>query len=232
MDKHWRAQLIMARYIRNIVLNKPADFVAFMMNDYLQKNGFSFFTWKYDAAFRAGDGIIESYKYLKWGYDGCTLHVEAWVRDLFGIEIGLDGLSFTLQRSAFRKSLEQLFVLLNQNIPMPPQPAYDTNGQPVPQPVPIQTADNSSAAVMALVFGIITLSLTFIYFVSLIISISAFTFIFPVVILFVGTLGISRARLGGGSSQAKLALAGKILSMVAVGLICIFWGVIILFAIF
>lgn len=221
----------MARYIRNIVLNKPADFVAFMMNDYLQKNGFSFFTWKYDSAFRAGDGIIESYKYLKWGYDGRTLHLEAWVRDLFGIEIGLDGLSFTLQRRAFRKSLEQLFMLLNQNIPMPAQPVYDMNGQPIPQPVPIQTTDNSSAAVMALVFGIITMSITFIYFLSLIFSISAFTFIFPVVILFMGTSGVSRARLGGGSSLAKLALTGQILSMVAMGLIGIFWGVVIFIAI-
>lgn len=31
----------MARYIRNNVLNKPDDFAAFMMNDYLQKNGSS-----------------------------------------------------------------------------------------------------------------------------------------------------------------------------------------------
>lgn len=222
----------MARYIRDIVLNKPADFVAFMMNDYLQKNGFSFFKWKYEAAFRAGDGVIESYKYLKWGYDGRILHIEAWVRDLFGMEISLDSLSFTLQRSAFKKSLEQLFTLLNQNIPMPNQPAHGTNGQLIPQPIPVQTADNSSAAVMALVSGVITLSLTFIYFVSLIFSVSALTFLFPIIILFGGTLGISRARLGGGSRQAKLALTGKILSILAMGLIGIFWGVMILSAIF
>ena len=213
-------------------MNKPADFVAFMMNDYLQKNGFSFFKWKYEAAFRAGDGVIESYKYLKWGYDGRILHIEAWVRDLFGMEISLDSLSFTLQRSAFKKSLEQLFTLLNQNIPMPNQSAHGTNGQPIPQPIPIQTADNSSAAVMALVSGVITLSLTFIYFVSLIFSVSALTFLFPIIILFGGTLGISRARLGGGSRQAKLALTGKILSILAMGLIGIFWGVMILSAIF
>lgn len=222
----------MARYIRDIVLNKPADFVAFMMNDYLQKNGFSFFKWKYEAAFRAGDGVIESYKYLKWGYDGRILHIEAWVRDLFGMEISLDSLSFTLQRSAFKKSLEQLFTLLNQNISMPNQPAHGTNGQPIPQPIPVQTADNSSAAVMALVSGVITLSLTFIYFASLIFSVSALTFLFPIIILFGGTLGISRARLGGGSRQAKLALTGKILSILAMGLIGIFWGVMILSAIF
>ena len=36
----------MARYINNLLLNKPADFVAFMMNDYLQKNGFSMADYK------------------------------------------------------------------------------------------------------------------------------------------------------------------------------------------
>ena len=27
----------MARYVKNLVLNKPEDFVTFIMNDYLQK---------------------------------------------------------------------------------------------------------------------------------------------------------------------------------------------------
>lgn len=31
----------MARFTRDLVLNKPDDFVHFIMNDYLQKNGFS-----------------------------------------------------------------------------------------------------------------------------------------------------------------------------------------------
>ena len=31
---------IMARYVKDITLNKPDDFVAFIVNDYLQKNKF------------------------------------------------------------------------------------------------------------------------------------------------------------------------------------------------
>lgn len=31
----------MARYIKDVTLNKPDDFVAFIMNDYLQKNSFA-----------------------------------------------------------------------------------------------------------------------------------------------------------------------------------------------
>ena len=30
----------MARYVRDLVLNKPDDFVQFMMNDFLRKNSF------------------------------------------------------------------------------------------------------------------------------------------------------------------------------------------------
>ena len=30
----------MARWVRDEVLNQPADFVDFLMNDYLMKNGF------------------------------------------------------------------------------------------------------------------------------------------------------------------------------------------------
>ncbi len=55
----------MARYIRDIVLNKPDDFVAFMMNDYLQKNGFSPSDWKGEPAFRAGDAMLEGKGFIQ-----------------------------------------------------------------------------------------------------------------------------------------------------------------------
>lgn len=55
----------MARYVREVVLNKPEDFVQFIMNDYLQKNGFVMSDWKGEPAFRAGDPALEGYKYLK-----------------------------------------------------------------------------------------------------------------------------------------------------------------------
>lgn len=198
----------MARYIRDIVLNKPNDFVAFMMNDYLQKNGFSLSDWKGEPALRAGDAMLEGYKYLKWSYNGSVLHVEAWLRGSFGGEMGLDGFAGALMKKPFRESLEQLFVLMQQNVPMPNQPVYDMNGQPVPQAVPVQTVDNSSAATLALVFGIISLVMAFIW---------------PLVSIIFGTLGANRARLGGGSSKAGMATAGKVLSIVGVVLAIILW---------
>lgn len=198
----------MARYIRDITLNKPDDFVAFMMNDYLQKNGFSPSDWKGEPAFRAGDAMLEGYKYIKWGYNGSVLHLEAWLKGNFGNEMDLDGFVATLQKKPFKDSLEQLFVLMQQDVPMPDQPAYDMNGQPVPQAVPVQTVDNSSAATLALVFGIISVVMAF---------------IIPIVSIIFGTLGVNRARLGGGSSKAGVATTGKVLSIVGVVFAVIIW---------
>ena len=36
----------MARYVKDIVLNKPEDFVNFIMQDYLRKNQFVMSEWK------------------------------------------------------------------------------------------------------------------------------------------------------------------------------------------
>lgn len=36
----------MARFVKDLVLNKPEEFVTFVMNDYLQKNQFSMSDWK------------------------------------------------------------------------------------------------------------------------------------------------------------------------------------------
>ena len=56
----------MARFVQDLALNKPDDFVYFIMNDYLQKNGFVMSDWKGEPAYKAGDGVMEGYKYLKW----------------------------------------------------------------------------------------------------------------------------------------------------------------------
>lgn len=198
----------MARYVQNVVLNKPGDFVAFMMNDYLQKNGFYPSDWKGEPAYRAGDAMVEGYKYMKWGYDGSVLHVEAWMRGSFGGEMGLTGYVACLHKKPFRESLEQLFNLMMQPVPMPGQPMYDMSGQPVPQPIPVQTVDNAPAAALALTFGIISL-------------ITAF--IIPISGIIFGTLGVNRARLGSGSSKAGQAAVGRGLSIAGVIIAIVLW---------
>ena len=185
----------MARYVRDLVLNKPDDFVQFMMNDFLQKNSFVMSNWKGEPAYRTGDAMMEGYKYLKWNYSGGIFHLEAWMKGTFGGEWNLDGFVGTLQKKPYKASLEQLFAALNQPIPMN-QTGAPEQVNPMPNVVPVQTVDNSSAATMGLVFGIFSL---------------IFAFLIPLVSILLACLGFSRARMGAGSSKAGLAKAGKIL---------------------
>ena len=197
----------MARYVRELVLNKPDDFVSFMMNDYLQKNKFSMSDWKGEPAYRAGDAMMEGYKYLKWSYSNGTLHVEAWLKGNFGKEMGLTGFVATLQKKPFRDSLEQLYSALQQDISQ----TQGSGGA-----IPVQTVDNSSAATMALVFGIISVILGFIW---------------PLGAIIFAVLGYSRARMGSGSSKAGMAKAGQILSIIGVVIALVMWilSIILLF---
>ncbi len=202
----------MARYVRDLVLNKPDDFVQFMMNDFLQKNSFVMSNWKGEPAYRTGDAMMEGYKYLKWNYSGGIFHLEAWMKGTFGGEWNLDGFVGTLQKKPYKASLEQLFAALNQPIPMN-QTGAPEQVNPMPNVVPVQTVDNSGAATMGLVFGIFSL---------------IFAFLIPLVSILLACLGFSRARMGAGSSKAGLAKAGKILCIIGIIAAIVMWGLNIL----
>lgn len=223
----------MARYVRDLVLNKPDDFVQFIMNDYLQKNSFVLSDWKGEPAYRTGDAMMEGYKYLKWHYSGGIFHLEAWMKGTFGGEWNLDGFVGTLQKKPYKESLERLFASLQQPIPMPQggpvNPGTPINqggtvgqgnpmnqGQPYPTQVPVYTSDNTGAATMALVFGIASF---------------IFAFLIPIVSILFACLGYSRARMGAGSSKAGMAKAGKILSVIGIILAIVMWGLNIMLAV-
>lgn len=202
----------MARFTRDLVLNKPDDFVQFIMNDFLQKNQFEMSDWKGEAVFRAGDAMVEGFKYLKWTYNGGVFHLEAWLKGMGGGEMDLDGFVGTLQKKPYKDSLEQLFAALQQPLPangpqdMNPQGAAPQGG---PQPIPVQTVDNSGAATLALVFGIISIILAL---------------LFPLGGIILAALGFTRARLGSGSSKAGMAKVGKILCIIGLVVAVINWG--------
>ncbi|MCI9339952.1 MAG: DUF4190 domain-containing protein [Dorea sp.] len=209
----------MARYVRDLVLNKPDDFVQFMMNDYLQKNSFIMSEWKGEAAYRAGDAMMEGYKYLKWYYRDGVFHLEAWLKGTFGGEWDLSGFVAVLQKKPYRESLEQLFAVLQQPLPMPQNmpgqgmPGPGNPGQPYQNTVPVHTVDNSGAATMGLVFGILSV---------------VFAFIIPLVGIILACLGFSRARMGAGSRKSGQAKAGKIFCVIGIIAAIVMWGLNIL----
>ena len=188
----------MARFVKDLVLNKPEEFVTFVMNDYLQKNQFSMSDWKGEPAYRAGDAMLEGYKYLNWSYVNGTLHLEAWLKGTAGKEWDLDGFVAVAQKKPYKTSLEQLFTALQQDIP---------EGQDVTQAVPVKTVDNTGAATAGLVLGI--LSVLFVWS--------------PIISILLAAVGISRARMGIGSSKAGMAKAGKILCIIGAIVAVILW---------
>ena len=191
----------MARYVKEMVLNKPDDFVQFIMNDFLRKNSFVMADWKGEPAYRTGDAMMEGYKYLKWYYSNGVFHLEAWMKGTFGGEWNLDGFVGTLQKKPYKESLEQLLAVLQQPLPQEGQ-------MPGGYPVPVQTVDNSGAATMALVLGILA---------------SILGFVIPIVGILLGCIGFSRGRMGAGSSKAGMATAGRILSVVGIIISIVMW---------
>ncbi len=201
----------MARYVNELVLNQLEDFVQFIMNDFLQKNRYVLMDYKGEQVFRAGDAMVEGYRYLKWYYMNGVFHVEAWLTSVTGKEMDLDGFVGALQKKPYKDSLEQLYAALRQPVPAPqnmgqsgPQPGM----QPGPQPIPVRTVDNTSAATMALVFGILSI---------------VAGLLIPIAGLVLGVVGLSRVRMGKGSSMAGRAKAGQICAIIGIVLSIAMW---------
>lgn len=177
------------------------------MNDYLGKNGFSMSEWKNQPAYRAGDAMLEGYKFLTWSYADGVLHVEAWLKGTFGREMGLTGFVGCLQKKPFKKSLENLYTLLQQDISAGQMSAAGA-GQAANGPIKVTTVNNTTAASVSLVLGIIG-------------CIGAL--VIPIVGLLLGVLAVMQGRLGKGSTKAGLANAGKILGIIASVIAVVNW---------
>lgn len=205
----------MARYTQDVVLNKPDDFVSFMMNDYLQKESFSLSDWKGTPAYRRGDGFIEGFRFLTWNYTNGVLHLEAWLKGPFGGEQNLSGFWGWAVKAAYRSSIDELIKLLHQDIPQPtaaPGASLDgtvpNNSASAQNVVTVQTSNNTRAATLALVMGII--------------SIVASCFI-PLIGLVCGFFAIIFYRSGKGSTSAGQAKAGRVCGIIGICLAVVMW---------
>lgn len=230
-------EIIMARYVQDVVLNKPDNFVFYIMNDFLQKNGFEMSDWQGEPAYRAGDPMLTGYRFLKYSYTNGVFHLEAWMMGTLGGEWDLEGFVGAAQKGPYKNNLKLLIETLQQPLPQqqpgaptgaPSQPSNippagtQTAGTPVtgtpasgnpymgnpaPTTIPVRTVDNHNAAVLGLVFGILSIVLCCI----------------PILGLVFGVLGLTQARMGQGSSKAGMAKAGKICAIVGLSLTgCVF----------
>lgn len=99
----------MARYIEDASLDQPIDVVSMVMEDYIYHNRFVRTDWNGEPVYCSRDARGKE-KYLIWSYASGILHLEAWVKGLFGGESGLNG-----GAKAYRESLEALLKRLREH---------------------------------------------------------------------------------------------------------------------
>lgn len=207
----------MARYIRDEQINKPDDFVAFIMNDFLTKNGFTQKQVKDEMVWQEGVGMLAPPKFFKYSYANGVVHIEAWMKTAWlpGVYTGenaLTGFVGAVPKSAYKKSIEDLIGLLYQPLPSDNsyanmQSAGAAAGVQPGQPVMVQGVDNSRYASLGLVFGIVSLV----------------GFLIPLIGIIFGCLGIVYGRKGKISSKKGMATAGFVLGIIGLVVSILMW---------
>ena len=189
----------MARWIRDELLNQPADFVEFLMNDYLTKNGFLRVTRKGEQVWKEGDGFLTMARFLKYSYENGMLHLEAWTGAFR--ESALTGFVGSLPKKFYRESLEELIRLLHQ--PIPPE-GMGAQGQPIV----VQVPDHAGPAVPALVCSILGI-------VS--------GLLIPIIGLIFSGFGMSLGQRARNSSKYSMAKTAVILGTICMVLSLLNW---------
>lgn len=182
----------MARWIRDEVLNQPEDFVQFLMNDYLSKNGFKSKTRKGEAVWQSGDGFLLMARFVRYEYADGKLHLEAWIGKFK--ENPIKGFVGALPKKMFRDSLEELLHLLHQEL----SKETKTDAGSV---VTVQVADQGAFALPALFLSI----------VGVVISL-----LIPILGVILGGLGLAIGQKARNSPKQNIAMAAVVLGVIAI----------------
>lgn len=112
----------MSRYIREEAIGKPADFVDFIMSDFLQKYGFTLVNINGETVYQKGKGFLEMPQYFSYRYMNGVIHIEAWVKfawlpGIYGKENDMSGFVGSIPKNTYRESIEELIRVLYQPLP-------------------------------------------------------------------------------------------------------------------
>ncbi len=113
----------MARYIREEMINKPQEFVDFIMQDFLTKHNFSPAALKGEQIYQDGIGMVSIPRFFKYYYVNGVIHLEAWTRTAWlpGVygrkENDLRGYVGSIPKQAYRNDIEELLRVLKQPLP-------------------------------------------------------------------------------------------------------------------
>ncbi|MDR2655247.1 MAG: hypothetical protein LBC56_04115 [Oscillospiraceae bacterium] len=188
------------RTVIDLQLNKPDDFVWFIINDFCSKEGFIFKNRKGEDVWQGGYGMFTAALFMKIGYGNGSLHLEAWMGGAFGGESDLDSFVGFAAKKAFRKSIDTLLGLLQQPLP---------EGGNYAAAIPVAVHNPTKNANSALGFGIASVIISIVLpFFGLI---SWWTVI-------LGVAGAVSSVSGMKSTRKGVAVAGLVLSIIGIAI--------------
>lgn len=211
---------VIKHYVREEVLNQPADFVDFLMKDYLRKNGYQYVKRKGEMVWKSGDGFFTMIRCIQYGYSNGKVHIEAWVSDGFR-DMDLEGFVAAVPKGMFKKDIEQIITLLHQTIPNQQmqleQPYYDMNGNlvvPQTQPIQVKTVDMSKQAMLGFWFSIASVVLTLL--LCLLDRVTGWALILSICAIINGKKGMKSQKYG-------FALSGFIIGIIMTVVVIALW---------
>lgn len=212
----------MARYTNSIVLNKPEDFVNYIINDFMNKEGFKPTVCEGENVWKLGHGFLTSPQFIKTSYVNGTITLEAWLKfawlpGVYSGEMGLDGFFGGLVKASLKEKVNNLISLLCQPLPdkseniqqsnVSSPSEYTLNSFQENQPIRVKTHDTSSNAKFGLIFGLLSL-------IGWIVGIAGIIF---------GLLAIIYGKKGLDSSKRGMATAGMVIGIIMLVLsVCAF----------
>ena len=209
------------RFSVDLILNKPDDFVSFIMNDFLVKNGYTQKQVKGEWVWQDGIGMVSAPKFLKYSYQNGVIHLEAWLKTawlpgVYGKDMDFTGAVGALIKQSYKKEIDNLIMLLNQPLPSDGQ-FGQTDGAAVNQgmngqsagPILVQGVDNSKKAVTGFICSLIGCPVGF--------------FLIPIIGLILGIFGIVSSSKALKSSKRGLAIAGLVIGILAIILSITMW---------
>ncbi len=224
------------RYIADVILNKPNDFVDFILKDFLEKKDFFRTDYKGVSVWQCGNGVLISPKFLYCTYMNGMLHIEAWLKfawlpGVYSGEMSLEGFYGWAVKAAYKKDIEQLIQLLQQQLPQDREyvnSRLQPNMQPLQQgvnmqppqqstyvataPVKVQGFDNHKQANLGFILGLVSMGLTIL---NIILLMLADRVMLSIWIMFISIAGIINSAKGINSSKKGQAICGLILSIIS-----------------
>lgn len=210
----------MARWIRDEQVGKPDDFVHYIMQDFLQKNGFTQKEYKGEMLWQEGTGMLAPPRFFKYSYRNGIIHIEAWMKfawlpGVYSGENAMTGFVGMVPKKLFKESLENLVQLLYQPLPSDYNNAGNMSGingapvqgQPANGPVYVQGVDNAKYATMGLIFALLGLLGLYI----------------PLIGVICAGVGIAYGNKGKGSSKSSMANAAFVIGIITMIISVVWW---------